>query len=133
MVDELYVRPDVEGLVVPSEDAEDDVLQRPLAAVVVQYVLVVFHVVWQVLKLDQHPLPLLVIIPTLLLLLLLLLLLATLPVVAHRCRKTTPICGPPPADLSRPSPRPALFLFLSKFWSLEVSLVTIYMRPARKK
>lgn len=52
----------------PRKDAEDYILQRPLAAVVVQYVLVVLHILWKVLELHQHLLLLLILIPTLLLL-----------------------------------------------------------------
>lgn len=64
-----HLRPDVEGFVVPGKDAEDYILQRPLAAVIVQYVLVVLHILWKVLELHQHLLLLIIlIIPTLLLL-----------------------------------------------------------------
>ena len=51
-----HVRPYVEGFVVPGEDAEERVPQRPLAPVIVQYVLIVSQVFRQLLVLHQSPL-----------------------------------------------------------------------------
>lgn len=52
-------RPDVERFVVPSKDAQQRVLHRPLAPVIVQYVLVVLHILRQILVLHQSPIKLL--------------------------------------------------------------------------
>ena len=51
-----HVRPYVEGFVVPGEDAEERVSERPLAPVIVQYVLIVSQVFRQLLVLHQSPL-----------------------------------------------------------------------------
>lgn len=49
-------RPDVQSFIVPSEEAEQRVLQRPLAPVIVQNILVVLHILRQLLVLQQSPL-----------------------------------------------------------------------------
>lgn len=42
----IYIRPDVESLIVPREGAEESLLERPLAPVMVVYELVVFEILW---------------------------------------------------------------------------------------
>lgn len=88
----------------PGEDAEDDVIQWPLAPVIVQYELVVLHVLRKVLELHQRHL----LLNTLHLLLLrrLRLRLLSLPVVAHlSSRFAGKFLSPAnlPADLDRPN------------------------------
>lgn len=89
----------------PGEEAEDDVVQWPLAPVIVQYELVVLHVLRKVLELHQRHL----LLNTLHLLLLrrlrLRLRLLSLPVVAHlSSRFAGKLLSPAnlPADLDRP-------------------------------
>ncbi|KAL0013556.1 hypothetical protein SO802_000625 [Lithocarpus litseifolius] len=51
-----HVCPYVEGFIVPGEDAEERVFERPLAPIIVQYVLIVSQVFRQLLVLHQSPL-----------------------------------------------------------------------------
>ena len=51
--EEEFLRPDVEGLVVNWEDAEDGLLQRPLWSIVVYYEFVVFQEIRQWIVTDE--------------------------------------------------------------------------------
>lgn len=119
----------------PGKDAEDYILQRPLAAVIVQYVLVVLHILWKVLELHQHLLLLIIlIIPTLLLLSTTTALpllprprLGFFPVIAHLAGKHLVLRQIWTVRLRTSS------LSLPRNSSLVVFLlVTIYMRPPQR-
>lgn len=49
------LRPDVESFVVPGEDAEKRVLQRPLASIMIQYELIILQILRQFFVFHQSP------------------------------------------------------------------------------
>ncbi len=47
------MRPNVNGLIMPSKDAEQSILERPIGSVKIQYEFVVFHIIRQLPVRDQ--------------------------------------------------------------------------------
>lgn len=44
----IILRPYIKGLIVPLKQAQEGLFQRPFCPVILQYVLIVFHVLWQI-------------------------------------------------------------------------------------
>lgn len=49
----LDIRPNIESFIMPTKNAEESFLERPIGSVIIVYELVVLHVIWQLPKRNQ--------------------------------------------------------------------------------